>query len=97
MKKRLDICNLAVWLKTMAPFSLARAAKPEGAPQSNGAVNATVPAASVDPEPKAKIPKLSDLVVQGPRPLAPSRRPDKAEVQVCIYKIRAKIKKSTAF
>ena len=80
----------------MAPFSLARAAKPEGAPQTNGVVNATVPA-SVNSEPKAKIPKLSDLVVQGPRPLAPSRRPDKAEVQVCIYKIRAKIKKSTAF
>ena len=69
----------------MAPFSLDRAAKPvsDGASQNNGVVGAAQ--ASIH-EPKAKIPKLSDLIVQGPRPLAPSRLPDKADVQVCIYK-----------
>ena len=37
--------------------------------------------------PRCKAPKLSDLVVQGPRPSAPQRLPDTADCHVAIYKI----------
>ena len=37
--------------------------------------------------PRCKVPKLSELIVQSPRPSAPQRLPDTADCHVAIYKI----------